>query len=507
MSFRRRVALAVSCLALLVLGLAASTVAFAVQAGHGWRAVVVIVVAVAVGIGVLGVMWSRAPRHALGELDKQQVLFAAADAHVSGLPRRLAAGEPVDLRSEIVPPDGVEIGRDEFGAVCRALLQTWRQAASAVLDSTRAATEAAQMSATAANLRYVNTLIHGLGRRTQPLVERLVTVLGGLERHEEDPDTLGRLFEADNLATQTRALTEDLIVVAGGKPGRTWKHPQPMADVLRGASGETTEYPRVKHVLLDQHDMHLAGHAVRDVVHLLADLIRNALQYSANKVTVTGRAVVNGYAIDVRDEGCGIPSDQLGYWNRLLSHPGQEAPEANLTQLGLRVIGRLARLHDVEVRLLSPNEYKGTTAVVLIPNRLIVDESPRPAPQPAQPPADAPADRPRPAIEAPTDSHAGIPATAPAALGPPAPHPRHAAAPARPTAATPEDQNPPLPRRIRQASLTAHLQAEPSPPPPDAPTTARSPEQIRDRLSQYQQRTAEGRAATPEPLPTGGTQP
>src|SRR5262249_27784539 len=81
-------------------------------------------------------------------------------------------------------------------------------------------------------------------------------------------DELADLFRVDHLATRMRRNAENLIVLAGAVPGRGWRKPVPMVDVLRGAIGEVEEYTRV--TVLPVESAALAGRAVGDVIHLLA---------------------------------------------------------------------------------------------------------------------------------------------------------------------------------------------------------------------------------------------
>ncbi len=60
--------------------------------------------------------------------------------------------------------------------------------------------------------------------------------------------------------------------------------------------------------------------------------------------------------------------------NERLANPPDINP-ANTEQLGLFVVGQLARRHGIRV-MLRPSPYGGTTAVVLIPLALIVEDGP-----------------------------------------------------------------------------------------------------------------------------------
>src|SRR5262249_60444300 len=134
------------------------------------------------------------------------------------------------------------------------------------------------------------------------------------------------------------------------------------------------DYARV--VVATQSKASLAGAAVTDVIHLLAELIENATTLSPpfTQVGVTGEMVGNGFAIEVEDRGLGMTPARLAELNERLASPPDINP-ANTEQLGLSVVGQLARRHGITVTL-RPSPYGGTTAVALIPRQLIVDEGP-----------------------------------------------------------------------------------------------------------------------------------
>ena len=147
-----------------------------------------------------------------------------------------------------------------------------------------------------------------------------------------------------------------------------------LIDVMRGAVAEVEDYARV--TVSTQSRAALAGSAVTDVIHLLAELIENATTLSPpfTQVRVGGETVANGFAIEIEDRGLGMTPQRLQELNERLANPPDINP-ANTEQLGLFVVGQLARRHGIRV-MLRPSPYGGTTAVVLIPLALIVEEGP-----------------------------------------------------------------------------------------------------------------------------------
>ncbi|MRT44853.1 histidine kinase, partial [Xylella fastidiosa subsp. multiplex] len=84
--------------------------------------------------------------------------------------------------------------------------------------------------------------------------------------------------ELDSTASQLRRYEENLVIISGEQPRRSWREPVALIDILRGAVGEVAEYQRVE-VHTDE-DVYVAPPAVADVIHLLAELIDNATVYS-----------------------------------------------------------------------------------------------------------------------------------------------------------------------------------------------------------------------------------
>jgi anti-sigma regulatory factor (Ser/Thr protein kinase) len=139
---------------------------------------------------------------------------------------------------------------------------------------------------------------------------------------------------------------------------------------MRAAAAEVEDYTRVT-VISDSEEA-VAAPAVTDMIHLLAELIENATLFSPSSTRVEVRAerVANGFAIEVEDRGLGIPGDQLRQLNAQLADP-PDFDLADADRLGLFVAGRLATRHGVHVSL-CPSPYRGTKAVVVLPDAIVV---------------------------------------------------------------------------------------------------------------------------------------
>jgi signal transduction histidine kinase len=271
---------------------------------------------------------------------------------------RLRRGESVDVAAEAPP---LRVGNDEIGQVGQAI-DTVRQTA------IRAAVDEARVR------QGVNDMFRNLARRNQSLLQRQLTVLDEAERRTTDPDVLEDLFRLDHLTTRMRRHAEGLIILSGAPPGRSWSAPVKLIDVMRGAVAEVEDYARV--TVSTTARMSLSGSAVTDVIHLLAELIENATTLSPpfTQVRVSGETVANGFAIEIEDRGLGMTPQRLQELNERLASPPDINP-ANTEQLGLFVVGQLARRHGIRV-VLRPSPYGGTAAVALIPPALIVEDTP-----------------------------------------------------------------------------------------------------------------------------------
>jgi len=291
----------------------------------------------------------------------RQAALELAHERLPDVMARLRNGETVDVDAEAPP---VEAGADEIDQVRHAFNTVHRAAVATAVEET--------------NLRRgINQVFRNLARRSQTLLHRQLSLLDGMERRAEEPDQLEDLFRIDHLTTRMRRHAEGLIVLAGDSPGRGWSQPVTFIDVLRAAVAEVEDYTRIRVEVRTRAA--LAGPAVADIVHMLAELIENAAVYSppTTVVRVQGELVGNGFCVEVEDRGLGMTEEQLSEINDKLVH----VPDFDLAgsdRLGLFVAGRLAQRHGVSVALRS-SIYGGTTAVVIIPAKLVITDGEVPA--------------------------------------------------------------------------------------------------------------------------------
>jgi signal transduction histidine kinase len=337
-----------------------------------------------------------------------------------------------------------------------------------VAESMAALRQAAEdAAASEARLRTgLSDVFASLARRSQTLLQRQLGLIDELEQKADDPAALAELFQLDHLTTRLRRHAEGLIILSGAAAGRTWTDPVPVVDVTRAAIAEVEDYTRVALTTACQDAV--AGPVVADVIHLLAELIENAALYSppGTHVEVRAERLASGLAVEIEDRGLGIMTHELHVLNEQLASP-PDFDLANADQLGLFVVGKLAARHRIQVAL-RRSPHGGTTASVLLPVGAVV-----------------------PGTGAWLLSPAGI---------------------------TSDDPGPAagraMPRRIRQASLSAQLRDGPpitaSPPiaGPSASPGAHTPEQARSLAAALQTGWQRGRNAdTPGAEPAAETTP
>ncbi|MFI9840131.1 nitrate- and nitrite sensing domain-containing protein [Nonomuraea sp. NPDC051941] len=246
--------------------------------------------------------------------------------------------------------------RDEIGEVAQAFDEVHR--------------EAIRLAGDEAKLRAnVNAMFVNLSRRSQTLVERQLQLIEGLEQGEEDEQRLANLFRLDHLATRMRRNSENLLVLAGQEAARKWSEPVPLVDIARASLSEVENYERVQ-IQIPSGTL-IVGPAVTDAVHLLAELIENAISFSPreSKVQVTSTPAEGGVLVSINDLGIGMNQEELSEANWRLANP----PVVDVSvsrRMGLFVVGRLALRHGVRVQL-SPRETGGLSALVFMPDMLI----------------------------------------------------------------------------------------------------------------------------------------
>jgi signal transduction histidine kinase len=235
------------------------------------------------------------------------------------------------------------------------------------------ATAALLMEQQARTRRNVAVMFANVAHRTSGLVARQLAQIDELERDEADEKRLANLYRLDHLTTRLRRSADSLLVIAGARESGQLSSPMPLADVLRSAVAEVEGYRNVR--LGSISDVTVVASAVPDLTLLLAEVLENATAFSPPGATVEISAEVwSDGVIHVVDRGLGMTAEQLAAENRRLV-AAERLDIAPTAMLGLLVVGRLARRHNVRVRLL-PTPGGGVTVEAAVPAELFLSNRP-----------------------------------------------------------------------------------------------------------------------------------
>ena len=484
---------------------------------------------IALSIAIAAIVWAvrqsqvlvdKALSVRLARLGKDAA--AMVDQRLPAMMARLRRREQIDLAVELPIQD---YGSDEIGQVADVINRSLQAAAGAAVDEAR--TRAAGIA-----------MLMGVARRPQRPLQHGLKVIEDLQNHIGDEKVLGQLFDINHQLAQTRRFLENLVILAGGQIGRRFKNPVPLRRVLLAAFAEVQQYQRI--TLRSAPDVALVGPAIAGTIHLLAELLDNALAFSppGTTVWVTCNEVRHGVVVEIEDAGVGMNPDAVDRANHLLA----TAPTPDVTELkdgaqvGMHVVAELAKRDGVQVTL-RRSAYGGLLAIVLLPERVIARDPADPEAERADIVAHSPVMAVSYSARDEVRSHEPLPVAVGAVVASngsiPGQRSNHAFEGRRPdlaggmmgdhhptgsSAGLPRPPEPPaartvgaaepgpqiagrpvLPHRQPQEHLVPGLRDDdvvPGVGPQGTTAPTRSPEEARHRLARYQQGRAAGRAAS-----------
>ncbi|MEG3633236.1 sensor histidine kinase [Micromonospora palythoicola] len=276
--------------------------------------------------------------------------------------RELSAAPPGSVQPDEVADRSVSefriTGSDEIAEVATATRALHREAV-------RIAGEQAVMRANIAEI-----FVH-LSRREQRLVDAMLAQVDDVERDEADPERLQQLYQLDHLATRMARINQSLLVLGGSGISRVRQEPVPLDHVIQAALSQIEHYTRVRIGTVDK-ELAIAGNAVDEIVHLVAELLDNATGYSPPEaeVLVTGHALSDRAIVQVVDQGVGLSPQRCAQLNAALANPAS-VDVSGVRAMGLSVVARLAARHAVRVEL-RPGPTGGTVAEITLPAPIVV---------------------------------------------------------------------------------------------------------------------------------------
>ncbi len=334
---------------------------------------------------------------------------------------RIRAGdEPGDITPIAVTT------HEEMGQLARAVDDMNRQAVHLASGEARLRSQVGEMFST-------------LSRRNTSLINQQLGLIERLEKDEEDPSRLESLFRLDHLASRMRRTADSLMVLADAPMPTSDTDALALGDVFQAAMAGVQEYQRVQ--IESSPAEKVNGSAAADVVHLMTELVDNALAFSppTAPVKISSKQAGDSTIVEISDGGLGIAADVLSSLNEDLRSGGEVTVET-ARRMGLLVVSRLAKRHGITISL-ARNTRGGTTATVLLPPALL-----RGRPAQGQP-------KQRPGL-------AGLPSAQPAARVAPV----AAAAPAVEEITNEPEKKRLLPTRDRPAPVEAETPSTPAAP-------------------------------------------
>ena len=245
---------------------------------------------------------------------------------------------------------------EEMGQLARAVDDMHRQAVHLASGEARLRSQVGEMFST-------------LSRRNTSLINQQLGLIERLEKDEEDPNRLESLFRLDHLASRMRRTGDSLMVLADAPMQTSDTDALALGDVFQAAMAGVQEYQRVQ--IESSPAEKVNGSAAADVVHLMTELVDNALAFSppTAPVKISTKQAGDSTIVEVSDGGLGIAQDVLNSLNEDLRSGGEVTVET-ARRMGLLVVSRIATRHGITVSL-ARNARGGTTATVLLPPALL----------------------------------------------------------------------------------------------------------------------------------------
>ena len=218
--------------------------------------------------------------------------------------------------------------------------------------------------------RNTSLMFANVAKRTQNLVGRQLALIDEVERNEQDTRLLASLYRLDHLSTRLRRNADNLLVVSGTRDETRIAGPIELSTALRSALAEIEDYQRVKLGVVAE--ILLSSALGADLVLVFAELLENATSFSppGSMVEVDTMLLADGAClVSIVDHGIGMTAEKLGEENRRLVER-ERLELAPTSVLGLFVVGRLARRHELRVELLATPTTGGVTARLTIPASL-----------------------------------------------------------------------------------------------------------------------------------------
>ncbi|WP_282793240.1 ATP-binding protein [Streptomyces sp. CC224B] len=305
---------------------------------------------------------------ALSDAEQRAAAAAAAQAHAAGELARLS--DDIRLLTTDTVPDVVTKLRSGTSADRVLAAMSW-PADPALRELTEGAVRELALSERRAAAAQAASA-KALSRVQAKTVSMLADLRALQDRYGEE--VFGDLLRLDHTTSQLGLMTDRLALLMGGRSSRAWNKPIVMESILRGAVGRIAAYQRVR--LHSSSKAAVVGFAAEGVMHLLAELMDNAANFSppTDEVHVYVEESRTGVVVTIEDSGLRMADAALRRAKEYVSGQATDLALLQGTRLGLAVVGRLAGKYGVSVNF-RPSSRGGTGVVVLLPPQLIAQQA------------------------------------------------------------------------------------------------------------------------------------
>jgi signal transduction histidine kinase len=197
------------------------------------------------------------------------------------------------------------------------------------------------------------SLFAAVAVRAAELVDRHHKQLEVLQQREDDPQRLAGLFSLDHIAAQLRRNSNAALVLADLPTIRSIRVPTLLSELVYAAVSEVNGYQRVSVGAFPTRRVHTR--MASDLVHLLGDLLDNALAASprAAQVWIRGErpdaSAINVAAlVQVGNSRANLSNSDLEDLNNVLA--GRATPSSTGGGVGMVVAREIAGRHGMSVR-------------------------------------------------------------------------------------------------------------------------------------------------------------
>jgi len=139
--------------------------------------------------------------------------------------------------------------------------------------------------------------------------------------------------------------------------------------IIEKAEKKVVQLAKQKHIAINSklENITISGNK-HDLIELFVILLDNAIKYSpeGTKITIISEVVSTGVKVTVKDEGQGIPAQDIPYIFERFYRADKSRSQADGYGLGLSIARKIVDTHNGTIHVTSV-EKKGTTFIVTLP--------------------------------------------------------------------------------------------------------------------------------------------